>query len=160
MKKITAHTIGIAQGNDVLFEDFEDGGEMWTGTGHRERVKTITFREPFKAVPSVHCSPTLWDVDSATNVRADVEAENVTETGVDLVFRTWRGQGRRRLGALLKSDFCGVLPRTRGYFVGPAINCVMRPSNNKTLACAEHPFVSQLNGKLRGRQNTKPRSAS
>lgn len=89
MKKITAHTIGIAQGNDVLFEDFEDGGEMWTGTGHRERVKAITFREPFKAVPSVHCSPTLWDVDSATNVRADVEAENVTETGFDLVFRTW-----------------------------------------------------------------------
>ena len=89
MKKISSQTVGIEQGNDVLFEDFEDGGEMWTGTGHRERVKAITFREPFKSVPAVHCSPTLWDVDSATNVRADVEAENVTEIGFDLVFRTW-----------------------------------------------------------------------
>lgn len=89
MKKISSQTIGIEQGNDVLFEDFEDGGEMWTGTGHRERVKEIVFREPFKDVPAVHCSATLWDVDSATNVRADVEAENVTVEGFDLVFRTW-----------------------------------------------------------------------
>ena len=89
MKKIRAASIGIAQGNDVVFEDFEDGGEMWAGTGHRERVKEITFREPFTAPPAVHCSLTLWDVDAATNVRADVEAENVTEAGFDLVFRTW-----------------------------------------------------------------------
>ena len=89
MKKINSQSVGIAQGDDVLFEDFEDGGEMWTGTGHRERVKEITFREPFREPPAVHCSLTLWDVDAATNVRADVEAENVTETGFDLAFRTW-----------------------------------------------------------------------
>jgi hypothetical protein len=89
MKRLASRTIGIEQGNDVLFDDFEDGGDMWTGTGHRERVKKITFGEPFREVPVVHCSPTLWDVDSATNVRADVEAENITETGFDLVFRTW-----------------------------------------------------------------------
>ena len=89
MKKITSQSIGIAQGNDVLFEDFEDGGDMWTGTGHRECIKEIAFREPFKDVPAVHCSLTLWDVDAATNVRADVEAENVTKDGFDLVFRTW-----------------------------------------------------------------------
>ncbi|MDQ2090187.1 H-type lectin domain-containing protein [Marimonas arenosa] len=89
MKKFASQSIGIAQGNDVLFEDFEDGGEMWTGMGHRERVKGITFAEPFKEVPAVHCSLTLWDVDSATNVRADVEAINVTGNGFDLVFRTW-----------------------------------------------------------------------
>ena len=89
MKKIGAHRIGIAQGNDVMFEDFEDGGEMWTGTGHRERRKEIAFREGFAEPPMVHCSLNLWDVDAATNVRADVEAEDVTEEGFGLVFRTW-----------------------------------------------------------------------
>lgn len=89
MRKFSAHSIGIAQGDDALFEDFEDGGEMWTGTGHRERVKEITFREPFSEPPVVQCSLSLWDVDAATNVRADVEAENVTETGFELTFRTW-----------------------------------------------------------------------
>lgn len=89
MKKLDSNAIGIEQGDEVLFEDFEDGGEMWTGTGHRERVSQVRFSESFKSPPAVHCSLTLWDVDSATNVRADVEAENVTEAGFDLVFRTW-----------------------------------------------------------------------
>ncbi|WP_322864984.1 H-type lectin domain-containing protein [Aquicoccus sp. G2-2] len=89
MKKIKSNCIGVAQGHDVLFEDFEDGGEMWTGTGHRECRKAITFKEPFRQVPVVQCSLTLWDVDSATNVRADIEAEAITKDGFDLVFRTW-----------------------------------------------------------------------
>ncbi|MDU8927282.1 H-type lectin domain-containing protein [Alisedimentitalea sp. MJ-SS2] len=89
MKKFSTHSIGIAQGDDVIFEDFEDGGEMWTGTGHRERIKEIEFSEPFKEVPAVHVSLSLWDVDNATNMRAEVDAENVTETGFELVFRTW-----------------------------------------------------------------------
>jgi hypothetical protein len=89
MKRITSQSIGIAQGNDVMFEDYQDGGEMWTGTGHRERRKAVLFDEPFKAPPAVQCTLTLWDVDSATNVRADIEAEEITETGFDIVFRTW-----------------------------------------------------------------------
>ncbi|MCV2894127.1 H-type lectin domain-containing protein [Lentibacter sp. XHP0401] len=88
MKKFTG-SIGITQGNDVIFEHFQDGGEMWTGSGNREMRKPITFREAFNASPSVHCSLTLWDVDSDTNVRADIEAENITAAGFDLVFRTW-----------------------------------------------------------------------
>jgi hypothetical protein len=88
MKKLGG-AIGIAQGNDVIFEHFQDGGEMWTGKGNREIVKPVIFREAFSAPPNVHCSLTLWDVDSDTNVRADIEAENITDTGFDLVFRTW-----------------------------------------------------------------------
>ena len=88
MKKLGG-AIGIAQGNDVIFEHFQDGGEMWTGKGNREIVKHVIFREAFSAPPNVHCSLTLWDVDSDTNVRADIEAENITDTGFDLVFRTW-----------------------------------------------------------------------
>lgn len=88
MKKLNG-AIGIAQGNDVIFEHFQDGGEMWTGAGNREVRKAVAFRECFTAPPSVHCSLTLWDVDSATNVRADIEAESITEAGFELVFRTW-----------------------------------------------------------------------
>ncbi|MCW1955391.1 H-type lectin domain-containing protein [uncultured Lentibacter sp.] len=88
MKKLSG-AIGIAQGNDVIFEHFRDGGEMWTGKGSREAVTPVRFRDAFSAPPTVQCSLTLWDVDSATNLRADIEAENVTERGFDLVFRTW-----------------------------------------------------------------------
>lgn len=102
MKKISSQSIGIEQGNDILFEDFEDGGDMWTGAGKRARVRKIEFSEAFKDAPAVHCSLTLWDVDSATNVRADVQAENVTEKGFELVFRTWGDTkiARMRIGWL------------------------------------------------------------
>ncbi|MBU2980958.1 H-type lectin domain-containing protein [Lentibacter algarum] len=88
MKKLGVG-VGVAQGNDVIFEHYQEGGEMWTGTGNREARKWIAFQEPFKSAPSVQCSLTLWDVDSATNLRADIEAENIGETGFHLVFRTW-----------------------------------------------------------------------
>ncbi|WP_366513987.1 H-type lectin domain-containing protein [Planktotalea sp.] len=31
----------------------------------------------------------LIDLDKDTNVRADVQAENISTTGFDLIFRTW-----------------------------------------------------------------------
>lgn len=89
MKHLVNQTIGIEQGDDVLFSDYEDGGEMWTGHGSRERRRTVTFKEPFKDAPAVHVSLSMWDMDSATNVRADVGAENVTASGFEVVFRTW-----------------------------------------------------------------------
>jgi len=89
MKYLVNQTIGVEQGDDVLFSDYEDGGEMWTGTGARERRNAVTFKTPFKEPPSVHVSLSMWDMDSATNVRADVSAENVTAEGFDAVFRTW-----------------------------------------------------------------------
>lgn len=89
MKSIHNHAIGIDQGDDVLFSDYEDGGDMWTGSGPRERRRTITFSQPYKSEPAVHVSLSMWDMDSAANVRADVSAENVTESNFDIVFRTW-----------------------------------------------------------------------
>ena len=47
------------------------------------------FGEAFKTPPAVHVSLSMWDMDSGTNVRADVGAENITEKGFDVVFRTW-----------------------------------------------------------------------
>ena len=89
MIHLVNQTIGIDQGDDVLFSDYEDGGDMWTGKGPRERRHSLTFSEPFKAPPAVHVALSMWDMDSATNARADVSAEKVTEIGFDVVFRTW-----------------------------------------------------------------------
>ena len=89
MQVFINQAIGVDQGDDVLFSDFEDGGVMWTGSGARERRKKITFATEFKDEPVVHVSMSLWDMDSATNARADVVAEKITEKGFDVVFRTW-----------------------------------------------------------------------
>lgn len=89
MKRLTAQTIGVDQGDTVLFSDYQDGGEMWTGHGPRERRRRITFREPFLATPVVQCSLSMWDVDHAHNMRADISAESISTEGFDLVFRTW-----------------------------------------------------------------------
>lgn len=89
MKELSGRTIGIDQGDDVLFSDFEDDGEMWTGSGPRERRKAVVFNRPFKAPPSVFAALSMWDMDSEANVRADVGTDNVTPEGFELVFRTW-----------------------------------------------------------------------
>ena len=89
MKFLINQAIGIEQGDDILFSDFADGGDMWTGSGARERRKKITFDTPFKSEPAVHVALSLWDMDSATNARADVTAEKITTKGFDIVFRTW-----------------------------------------------------------------------
>lgn len=89
MKKIPGHQVGIEQGDDVLFSDFEKGGDMWTGKGPRVRRSSLTFSECFRGPPSVFVSLSMWDMDSAANARADVTAENITAKGFDVVFRTW-----------------------------------------------------------------------
>lgn len=89
MKTIQNGCIGIDQGDVSLFSDFEDGGEMWTGEGPRERRQTVEFDQPFRQIPSVHLSISLWDVDTNASMRAELVAENITETQFDIVFRTW-----------------------------------------------------------------------
>lgn len=89
MKKLRNTTIGIDQGDEHLFSDFESDGPMWTGRGNRERRKKIKFAESYLSPPTVHVSLSLWDMDSGPNIRAEVVAEKITETGFDLVFRTW-----------------------------------------------------------------------
>ena len=89
MKRLENHLIGIDQGDVVLFSDFEDGGEMWTGQGKRERRRRIAFSTPFRAAPMVHVSISMWDVDNETPLRGDVTAEFIGSDGFDLVFRTW-----------------------------------------------------------------------
>lgn len=89
MKKLRNHLIGVDQGEVPIVSDFEDGGEMWTGDGPRERRLAVRFAQAFRAAPAVHCSVAMWDVEGGANQRGDVAAEAVTAEGFDLVFRTW-----------------------------------------------------------------------
>lgn len=89
MKRLHSHLIGIDQGLVNLFSDFEDGGEMWTGSGPRQRRQHVVFSEKFQTMPTVIVGLTMWDTDHASNMRVDVQAEKTDETGFDMVFRTW-----------------------------------------------------------------------
>ncbi len=89
MKKLRNHLIGIDQGDALMFSDFEDDGEMWTGTGPRRAYKAVQFHQHFKSAPTVHVSLSMWDMDQMTNQRADIRAEDITREGFQLVFRTW-----------------------------------------------------------------------
>lgn len=108
VRSLSTSRVLVAQGVNDLFSDFEQGGEMWTGEGHRERRERIAFAQAFSAPPLVQVSMALWDMDSARNVRADVSAEAVTAEGFELVFRTWADTrvARVRLSWLAIGEAC------------------------------------------------------
>ena len=106
MKRISASSLGILQGSRVLFSDFATDGVMWTGHGDRESRFHVAFPEPFRAPPAVMVGISLWDMDHRTNMRADLTAENITETGFQLVFRTW---GDTRI-ARIRADWTAMGP--------------------------------------------------
>ncbi len=89
MKSFRTHPIGVAQGEEVLFSEFAEGGDMWTGEGPRERHTPIKFSEPFRSAPIVQIGVSLWDVDTSSALRAELSAENITREGFEAVFRTW-----------------------------------------------------------------------
>ncbi|MBV0912599.1 H-type lectin domain-containing protein [Anianabacter salinae] len=89
MKRLRNHLIGVDQGARVLFSDFEDGGDMWTGRGPRHHRTRIAFSEPFREPPAVQISMSMFDMDQKTNQRAEILAENIAVDGFDAVFRTW-----------------------------------------------------------------------
>ena len=77
------------QGSRILFNDFAHDGAMWTGSGPREVRLTQQFAGQFLTPPIVTVSISMWDIDHLANSRVDISAENVTEGGFDIVFRTW-----------------------------------------------------------------------
>lgn len=89
MRRIDSGVLGLDQGAITLFSDFEDGGPMWSAQGPREARRSVAFSNPFRSAPVVHVTLSMWDVHHATNMRAEIVAENVTPAGFDVVFRTW-----------------------------------------------------------------------
>ena len=81
MKLISSNKIGIQSGTFTMFSDFDKAGEMWVGTGPRERHKRVTFKEKFISPPSVTLNISLWDVHSETNFRMKLQAIDITESG-------------------------------------------------------------------------------
>ena len=108
MQRLQNPRTGIDQGDVVLFSEFEEGGDMWTGEGPRERRKTIHFKEAYSQPPAVHVSISLWDMSTDAAIRAELVAERITEAGFDLVFRTWGDSRVARLRAAWMS--VGELP--------------------------------------------------
>lgn len=111
MKTFTGRSVAVDQGRVDLFSDFEDGGAMWTGTGNRERRRTIVFSQPFTEPPLVHVSLSLWDMDSKANARAEVKADKIETDRFDVVFATWGDSRIARvhvawlaIGALINED--------------------------------------------------------
>ena len=99
MRILGSHRIGIAQGTRLMFSDFADGGPMWAGTGPRESRHAVRFDQPFLEPPAMMVAISMWDLDRATNIRADLTAEAVTAAGFDLVFRTWADSRVARIRA-------------------------------------------------------------
>lgn len=89
LQRFSHYAVGVDQGSEVLFSAFEDGGEMWTGEGPRAAHFPVTFSEDFLSPPSVHVSVGMWDINGASNQRADISAEEITTTGFQIVFRSW-----------------------------------------------------------------------
>lgn len=62
---------------------------MWAEDGARQVRNKILFKEPFRNLPSVQVGLSMWDFDHNTNTRMDVFADSVSETGFEIVFKTW-----------------------------------------------------------------------
>jgi len=89
MKTFEIGTVGLDQGDVNLFSDFEDGGPMWSGDGPRETRVPVAFSESFNADPVVTVSVSMFDASNGANIRFEIQAEGVSPTGFDIVFRTW-----------------------------------------------------------------------
>lgn len=98
MKRLSG-VVGVQQGQRFLFSDYAHDGPMWTGSGPREVRQAQAFDEAFMAPPSVMVGVSMWDIDHKVNSRVDIAAENVTEQGFEIVFRTWSDSRIARIRA-------------------------------------------------------------
>ncbi|WP_375342076.1 H-type lectin domain-containing protein [Yoonia tamlensis] len=96
-----------------MFSDFEDGGAMWRGEGPRQSRETVAFQTAYVKPPHVQVSISMWDISNSTNIRADVQAENITTDGFEIVFRTWADTQVARVRVAWTSF--GELPNDDGW---------------------------------------------
>lgn len=89
MKKLYSSAVGIEQGIELLFSDYDVSGTMWTGEGERSRVVKIKFSEKFKSVPCVHISLAMIDVAGSDNHRVHLYVGEVTRSECLIHFKTW-----------------------------------------------------------------------
>lgn len=104
MRRLSNHLIGIDQGSEMLFSDFEDGGPMWTGHGPREVRRRVAFSRPFRSPPAILTGLALLDVDAGANLRLDLSHADVTREGAALILKTW---GDSRV-ARIRADWTAI----------------------------------------------------
>ncbi|WP_296425622.1 H-type lectin domain-containing protein [Yoonia sp.] len=113
MRKFHSSTVGIDDGDVILFSDFEDDGEMWRGAGPRENRVAVTFSQQYIGIPHVQVSISMWDISNSSNTRVDVQAENITKSGFEIAFRTWADTQVAR--ARVAWTAIGELPHDDGW---------------------------------------------
>ncbi len=113
MRRLQGGTVGIDHGDVVLFSDFEHDGDMWRGEGPRHNRQAVIFATPYLNPPHVQVSISMWDISNKTNTRVDVQAENITNSGFDIVFRTWADTQVARARVAWTS--IGELPNDDGW---------------------------------------------
>jgi hypothetical protein len=89
MRRFRNNSIGVEQGEMILFSDFEHDGVMWTGNGPRMTRSFVHFRESFLTAPVVHVTLSMWDMSNMANSRADVQTAEIKPEGFSIIFRTW-----------------------------------------------------------------------
>jgi len=72
------------------YGDFNTAGwQLHTGTGPRHYDIPVVFQSPFPAPPSVQVNLAEIDADAAPNLRVQVKAVNITNTGFTIQVNTW-----------------------------------------------------------------------
>ncbi len=92
--------VGLAlAGHEIIFEDYENDGPMWSGDGEREVRKFISFERPFLSSPLVQTHVSLLDARTEVMIRYSIYPENISLEGFDLVFSTWEDSKYARVHA-------------------------------------------------------------
>jgi len=89
MRRIGSHLLGLDQGEVTVFVDYDKGGPMWSGSGHREARARVRFSQPFFEAPLVIVGMAMLDSHCEANLRVEARAENIDIRGFDAVIGTW-----------------------------------------------------------------------
>lgn len=82
-------TMAAATGSLTLFSAFENDGPMWIGEGPREERRRVDFGVTFIEPPMVHVGLGMWDISNRSNLRVQVMAEEIEDSGFTISLRTW-----------------------------------------------------------------------
>ena len=113
MRRLNSGIVGLDHGEVVLFSDFQDDGEMWSGQGPRQIKAPVAFADAFLSPPHVQVTISMWDISNNSNTRMDIQAEEITKNGFDIVFRTWADTQVARVRASWTA--IGELPHDDGW---------------------------------------------
>lgn len=84
-----ATELAIEGGIAEVFDHIENAGPMWCGSGKRWTRASVDFPRPFSSAPTIQLSIAMIDADSSRNLRIELHAEDISETGFTVTAHTW-----------------------------------------------------------------------